>query len=574
MKKTLSLLLSLLMLFSAFPVIASAESPGEYGIGGYESLQILVAGYSVDFERGDDEYIVSHWDLNSYKAYKSAYDEANEVLKNEKSTEADFDAAYDKLYNAHEALIVLTMAPTQNTNFTETATDPAENQAPTVIATELRESEPPTSESTYPTEPNTNQIINPVDPGDDAALRAVQERFPSITKLDSLGKIGLYAELFYEPGGTKAFVDWENEFIVGEYRFYESCGHTGQNDTSDLGLFIVRDNNAYTISEYYDKYYTDMDYIYSLIKGYDGMLSFRVEKLETATDNTEPEANIPVPSTAPQAETVEAPTEAPTSNVIYTLKEYISKKENKSYELIRLDRCDELTRGLYLVHYRLHGFMYSEYYAYMSIGKYLYKSGPPFCEIYDYEGGRLYSIEKAYENGVIGSKELKLISKYLGDSFKLNKVKTTPGDIDAGALVYSLAGNKPKSSDKSVLRIGKKGELIGLRKGTATVTALSNSGKKHSLSVTVTRDPRLMRYNKVVKTVNVRKGKSLKVRVDGLVTSMKMSFKNTKTAKITREKEVDYIAVRGLRCGKTTLKVRLNGSVELKLKVKVFSLKE
>ena len=71
------------------------------------------------------------------------------------------------------------------------------------------------------------------------------------------------------------------------------------------------------------------------------------------------------------------------------------------------------------------------------------------------------------------------------------------------------------------------------------------------------------------KAITVKKGETKKVRILGRAPGEGNAYKNTKKAKVvTKEKVTSNIYVKGLKKGKTTLKIRVNG-VWLNLKVTV-----
>lgn len=119
------------------------------------------------------------------------------------------------------------------------------------------------------------------------------------------------------------------------------------------------------------------------------------------------------------------------------------------------------------------------------------------------------------------------------------------------------------SSNKNVAAVSTKGVVTGLKKGTATITATTYSGKKLTCKVTVTSSPKLSRSS-----VTVKKGKSTTVKITGKASTVKNVYTNTKFAKITSKNTATTLKVKGLKKGSTTLKVKVNG-VTLKLKVKV-----
>ena len=120
-----------------------------------------------------------------------------------------------------------------------------------------------------------------------------------------------------------------------------------------------------------------------------------------------------------------------------------------------------------------------------------------------------------------------------------------------------------KSSDSKTVSVSG-GRLTALKKGAATVTATLTTGKKLTCKVTVTSSPKLSKQ-----TVSVKKGKTASVKLTGKASAVNNVYTNTKTAKITSKVSATALVVKGLRKGTTTLKIKVNKVVALKLKVKV-----
>ncbi|MBR2547392.1 MAG: S8 family serine peptidase [Eubacterium sp.] len=119
-----------------------------------------------------------------------------------------------------------------------------------------------------------------------------------------------------------------------------------------------------------------------------------------------------------------------------------------------------------------------------------------------------------------------------------------------------------KSSNKKVCTV-KNGKVTALKKGTATVTATLTSGQEVTCKVKVTTSPKLSK-----KSITVKKGKTGTIKIIGKAKTVKNKYTNTKTAKVVSKRTASKIKVKGLKKGRTTLKIRVNG-VTLKLKVTV-----
>ncbi len=117
------------------------------------------------------------------------------------------------------------------------------------------------------------------------------------------------------------------------------------------------------------------------------------------------------------------------------------------------------------------------------------------------------------------------------------------------------------SSNQKIARVDKNGKVTALKKGNATITATLKSGQKLDYNVTVNNNPKLSK-----KTITIKKGETAKVKIKGKAPEVKNKYKNTKYAKITSKRTENTIKIKGLKKGKTTLKVWVNGKL-LKLKV-------
>ncbi|MCH5299476.1 MAG: leucine-rich repeat protein [Ruminococcus sp.] len=173
-----------------------------------------------------------------------------------------------------------------------------------------------------------------------------------------------------------------------------------------------------------------------------------------------------------------------------------------------------------------------------------YKSGTE-CYV-PYKASTVYGISCNY---LVKSKAHSEMRFQSGVSFKLK--------------VDGKSATKWKSSDPKVVKVTSSGKVTALTKGTVTLSATLADGTKYSRQMRVLRNPSLDK-----KEVSVKKGKTVKVAIRGKVFSKNNAYSNTKIAKITSKKSADKITVKGLKKGKATLKIKVNGRV-LKLKVKV-----
>lgn len=107
------------------------------------------------------------------------------------------------------------------------------------------------------------------------------------------------------------------------------------------------------------------------------------------------------------------------------------------------------------------------------------------------------------------------------------------------------------------------GRVTALKKGAAVISATLADGGKLSCTVKVTSSPKLSK-----KSVTVKKGKTVTVRISGKAAGTSNSYSKTRKAKVVSKKTASKIKVKGLKRGRTTLKIKVNG-VTLKLKVRV-----
>lgn len=178
-------------------------------------------------------------------------------------------------------------------------------------------------------------------------------------------------------------------------------------------------------------------------------------------------------------------------------------------------------------------------------------------KIYGHEdGGLVY----AYRNNI------KYI--YLTTSKKKSTIYSYPGYSMTVKIDGKLAENWTSSNSK-VVKVTANGKVTNLRKGTATLKATLKDGRKFSQKVKITSDPCLIKGSKHnITSVSVKKGKTVSLKIDGKANAVKNSYKNTKYAKVTSKRTAKTIKIRGLKKGKTTLYITVNGK-KLKLRVNV-----
>ena len=139
----------------------------------------------------------------------------------------------------------------------------------------------------------------------------------------------------------------------------------------------------------------------------------------------------------------------------------------------------------------------------------------------------------------------------------------------------SIVSCKSKSAKK--VKAAKSGKITLLKSGSCDVKVTLKSGKKFTVSVgdnDMKGCPRIEKKNKKgnyvnAKSISVKKKKTISLRLKGKAYSINNVYKNTKYAKVTSKKSAETIKIKGLKKGKTTLKIKVNGVKTIKLKVKV-----
>ncbi len=119
------------------------------------------------------------------------------------------------------------------------------------------------------------------------------------------------------------------------------------------------------------------------------------------------------------------------------------------------------------------------------------------------------------------------------------------------------------TSNSKVLNIDRYGNFVALKKGAVTVKAKKPNGETYSKRVTVKNNPKLSESH-----IQVKKGTSYKVKIQGKANSIDNEYSKSSIAEITSKKSAKAINIKGMKSGNTTLNVNVNGVV-LPLKVKV-----
>ena len=130
-----------------------------------------------------------------------------------------------------------------------------------------------------------------------------------------------------------------------------------------------------------------------------------------------------------------------------------------------------------------------------------------------------------------------------------------------------------KTSNKKVATVTSKGVVTGLQRGTAIITVTVGS-KKLTCKVTVTNNPVIKIGSKSVssqKTYKLKAGKTLTLKLYRRVSSIKNTYASSKksVAKVISKANTNKVVIKGLKAGKATITVKLNGVRTFKIKVKV-----
>lgn len=161
--------------------------------------------------------------------------------------------------------------------------------------------------------------------------------------------------------------------------------------------------------------------------------------------------------------------------------------------------------------------------------------------------------------------------KSCGEGIKYIKLKA--GDESENIAPVEATIKSWKSSNKKVATV-KCGCVTALKKGSAKITATSIDGTVYTCTVTVTDSPKIKingkKFNKNT-VYSVEKNKKLTVKITGKASSVKNSYKSSKknVAKIISKKSAKTVKIKGLKKGRTTISLKINGVETFKLKVRV-----
>ena len=120
-----------------------------------------------------------------------------------------------------------------------------------------------------------------------------------------------------------------------------------------------------------------------------------------------------------------------------------------------------------------------------------------------------------------------------------------------------------KSTNSKVATV-KNGKITALQKGTTNIIAKYDYNIKIVYKLTVNSSPRLSKS-----TVSVKKGKTATIKIYGKSGKLSNQYVNSKYAKIVTNKNSSTLKIKGLKKGKSTLKIKVNGVKVLPLTVVV-----
>ncbi len=139
---------------------------------------------------------------------------------------------------------------------------------------------------------------------------------------------------------------------------------------------------------------------------------------------------------------------------------------------------------------------------------------------------------------------------YIKSTVKIKATVTNP----VGKTTYT-------SSNKKVATVNSKGKITAKKAG-KTIITISNNGVSKKFTLKVNK-PKLAR-----KSVSIKKGKYIKVKIKGKIKNINNKYYKNKFAKVVSKKSASTLKIKGLKKGKTILKIKVSGII-LELNVKV-----
>ena len=237
--------------------------------------------------------------------------------------------------------------------------------------------------------------------------------------------------------------------------------------------------------------------------------------------------------------------------------------------------------GKYDLYYKI-----SDYYNFSNknirMGNYMfncYQQHTPYdLGLYVVGNGKAYTLKDAYDKLNINMDAVySLINKtnlhYNFTVVKIaqEKLSATNVSLKSGATkTIKVLNGKVKSykvTNNKVAKVNSKGVVTALNKGKTTVIVTLKDGNKLNCKVNVTTAPKLSKS-----TVNVKVGKTVKVKALGKAKNIALKWtvsnKNVNTS-IAKKISASVLNIKGVKKGKTTIKVKVNNVKTLTLKVNV-----
>lgn len=370
------------------------------------------------------------------------------------------------------------------------------------------------------------------------AVKALREKYNTNDMFD-LVKLGEYqnAWLCYDDRMNVAFRQQDKK--IGDFIFKLNDIHPYY----DLGLYVYKDGKAYTLEEACKDNIFSIDFAVELINYYGtAKFTFGIE-----SEN---------------------------EDVVKAFRKRYGIPETSVFKFVKLG--EDGASALYFNDTELVQFLdydvsigawtfdcYSQQ-KYYDLGLYVYNDGSIYtlAEAYD---KNLFSIDKAVECiKATDGQHFTFSIKGKAEQPKLSKNKLT---LKSGAeKVLTVKNGEVKSwktSDKKVATV-KNGKITALNKGTAKITPVLKSGEKLTCKVSVSTAPKLGKTS-----VKVNKNGTVKIKLTGKAKSVNNKYTNTKYAKFTSAPNADTLIIKGVKKGTSTLKVKVNGAVTLKINVTV-----
>ena len=165
-------------------------------------------------------------------------------------------------------------------------------------------------------------------------------------------------------------------------------------------------------------------------------------------------------------------------------------------------------------------------------------------------------------------------AKQVPIKLSLNRTSVTLKAGNTFALKVIGASAKPNyTTSGKVVKVDSNGKITALKKGTAEITVTAGNSKM-KCKITVKNNPNIKISGKALKKNKVYKikaGRILKAKITGKVKKIKNTYKSTdkKTAKIISKKTAKIIRIKAYKKGTAKIKIKVNGVMTFKIKVKV-----